>query len=99
MAPRRFGDDSHLVDQRSGRGQLTSHDPCSDVRAEREREHSQGTGLTDRLDLSYGELVPTLVVPHLYGRFFGEPEPAERPVRADVALSERVDSPLEERRS
>src|SRR4051812_13434754 len=99
MAPGRFGDDLHLVDQRSGRGQLTAEDPRSDVRAQGEREHGQRAGLTDHLYLSNGELVPTVVVPHLYGCFFGEPEPAERAVRDDVAVSERVDGPLEERRS
>ena len=93
LAPGRVGDRLRLRDERRALRQLARVGVQEDARPEREGELTECPRVTRELDVTAGQDVPCLVVPHRHGRQSGEPQPAQPLLRRDVLTAEGEQRP------
>jgi len=63
VVARRLGDRRRLLDERSGRGELSRVQMQADPLSQRDRQHAESADIADELEIPHGELVPAVVIP------------------------------------
>ena len=98
LAPGRVSDYLRLRDERRALLQLARVCVQEDPGPDRQGELTECPRVTRELDVTAGQDVPCLVVPHRHGRPFGEPQPAQSLLRRDVLAADGEQRPSQGRR-
>ena len=93
LAPGGVGDRLRLRDERRAFLQLARVCVQEDAGPDREGELTECPRVTRELDVTAGQDVPCLVVPHRHGHPSGEPQPAQPLLRRDVLAAEGEQRP------
>jgi hypothetical protein len=97
VAPEHLGERPRLLDQLRGREQLAGERVRTDAQGEGDGQHRERTGLASELEVTGGQRIPGLVVPHDHGGFAGEPQPAERFLAGHVPAAKGAHGLLQHR--
>ena len=89
----------HLIDKRSGNGELPREQVHPRASRQCQGEHAQSTGITRELDEARRDHFPSLVVPQECSDARCEPQPSTPLRSVDILASEGVDRPFQRRRS
>src|SRR3954452_20008130 len=96
-APGRLGDRLRFREQGGGGGELTGELVHAHAVVQGGEKRGEGAGIAAELEVTGGERLPALVVPHESGDVAGDPEPAETLLPRDVMAAEGAYRALQQR--